>query len=470
MTTTDNRIDPSADPEVPSSVPNFLLDEEDDSIPQIMPGTVRQPENSAEPESKSVEDATIGADRRAESATIGADSQLETTDYNAILAGDMDDFDDEEPPKPTPKTAEAPTGREWKQRVAAGEVKGYEHPNKGKNPDSPTKKKRSGGSTYRRKRLGEKDFTVLAVLLLHEFLTTRMVGIIRDISTSSARRLMLGLQELGVVGQEKYDYGPQLWYLTGKGKTALEEVMAIPETARPLHRKGHFDQSKIRPNLLAAHVTALLVAGQDTIRQFIDLPLSTGIGLASHIIPESFTRSEFTKALPQEGKKGGFSDKEARRIAIRDHWKDLRNKPSKSIESLLLDHPELWMVTGESITAVAGTVKQFHPADLILNLLPVGHAPVYIEIETSMKEEKELRKTIRTYFDANAPRADGPVVYLTNQETIAKRVRKIAQEIYEEKTEMRSKPKEEWKKQLRIRVAMLKDANGNPFSGNVWDL
>ncbi|MEV8265176.1 hypothetical protein AB0P00_13595 [Microbacterium sp. NPDC077057] len=466
MTTTDTQTDPKADPEVSSSVPNFLLDEEDDSITQIMPGAVQQPENSAEPESKIAESATVGADRRAEAATISADSQPEAVEFNPIIAGDQNEFDDEDGAESTA----APTGKEWKERVAAGEVKGYEHPNKGKNPDSPTKKKRSEGSTYRRRRLGEKDFRVLSVLLFHEFLTTRMVGIIRDISAPSARRLMLGLQELGVVGQEKYDYGPQLWYLTGKGKTALEEVMAIPDTARTLHRKGHFDQTKIRPNLLAAHVTALLVAGRDTIRQFIDLPLSTGIDLVPFIIPESFTRSEFTKALPQEGKKGGFSDKEARRIAIRDHWKDLRNKPSKSIESLLLEHPELWMVTGESTTALAGTVKQFHPADLILNLLPVGHAPVYIEIETSMKEEKELRKTIRTYFDANAPRADGPVVYLTNQETIAKRVRKIAQEIYEEKTGMRSKPKEEWKKQLRIRVAMLKDADGNPFSGNVWDL
>jgi len=458
MTTTDTQIDPNADPEVSSSVPNFLLDEEDDAITQIMPGTVRQPENSAEPESKTVE-----------SATIGADLQTEAVEFNLIIAGDQNEFDDEEPPKPAPKAPAAPSGKEWKERVASGEVKGHEHPNKGRNPDSPTKKKRKEGSTYHRKRLGEKDFTVLATLLIHEFLTTKMVGIIRGISDPSARRLMLGLQELGVVGQERFPYGPQLWYLTGRGLTYLKGTMEIPEYAQPLHRKGHFDISKIRPNLLASHVSAQLIAGTDTIRQYIDIPLSTGIDLIPHLIPESYIRSEFTSAIQKSAGKGVFGNKDRRAKAIRDHWNDLRREQYSDKESQLRAHPEIWMTVGQ-LAIHNSAVKQFHPADLIVNLLPAGHLPVRVEIETSMKNEDEIRKIITTYMDANTPLVQGIVVYLTHEKAIAKRVLEIAQEVYEKLTEMKSKPKEEWTKQANIKVALLQDANGNKFSGNVWDL
>ena len=450
----------------PSSVPNFLEDDEDEGGVVRQAGAVQQPENSAEPELKTAEGATIGAGRRAEAATISADSQPEAVEFNLIIAGDQNEFDDDEPQKPAPKTPEAPTGKEWKVRVAAGEVKGYEHPNKGKNPDSPTKKK---ASTYRRKRLGEKDFTVLAVLLIHEFLTTKQVGIIRGISVPSARRLMLGLQEIGVVGQEKFPYGPQLWYLTGKGLTYLKGAMEVSEYAQPLHRRGHFDISKIRPNMLAAQVTAQLVAGTDTIRQFIDIPLSTGIDLIRHIIPESFIRSEFTSAIQKSAGKGVFGDKMKRASAIQNHWMKLREKSSESKESYLREHPEVWMTTGRSVIH-RGAGKHFHPADLILNLLPAGHPPVHVEIETSIKNEAEIRKIMATYFDPNTPNALGPVVYLTHEKTIAKRISEIAQEVFEEVTQMKGKPKEQWSRQELIKVAVLADADGNLFSGNVWDL
>ncbi|MGW9021119.1 hypothetical protein ACWGOE_06510 [Leucobacter chromiiresistens] len=459
MSTTDTQ-------NIPSSVPNFLEDDEDEGGVVIQAGTVQQPENSAEPSRTVTESKPIGAVSDSESKPIGADSQTEAADYNAILAGDMDDFDDEEQVRTATDSPAAPTGKEWKARVAAGEVKGYEHPNKGRNPDSPYKKK---GSTYRRKRLGEKDFTVLATLLIHEFLTTKMVAIIRGISVPSARRLMLGLQEIGVVGQEKFPYGPQLWYLRGKGLTYLKGAMEISEYAQPLHRKGHFDISKIRPNLLAAHVSAQLIAGKDTIRQFIDIPLSEGIDLIPHLIPESYIRSEFTKAIQKTAGKGVFGSKDRRVKAIRDHWNNIRSESSSDKEAQLKAHPEIWMTVGK-FALHNSAVKQFHPADLIINLLPAGHLPVRIEIETSIKSEAEIRKIITTYMDADTPLVQGMVVYLTHEKAIATRVLEIAQEVYEEITQMKSKPKEQWHKQASIKVALLQDADGSKFSGNVWDL
>lgn len=450
----------------PSSVPNFLEDDEDEGGVVLQAGAVQQPENSPEPESKTAEGETICADRTPASANIGADSQTEAVEFNPIVAGDQNEFDDDDDAEPIAEAPVALTGREWKERVAAGEVKGYEHPNRGKNPDSPYKKK---GSTYRRRRLSEKDFTVLATLLIHEFLTTKIVGMIRGISDPSARRLMLGLQELGVVGQEKFPYGPQLWYLTGRGLTYLKGSMEIPEYAQPLHRKGHFDISKIRPNLLAAHVSAQLIAGKDTIRQYIDIPLSTGVDLIPHLIPESYIRSEFTKAIQKTAGKGVFGNKDRRAKAIQDHWNNLRREPGSDKESLLRAHPEIWMTVGQ-FALHNSAVKQFHPADLIVNLLPIGHLPVRVEIETSIKSEAEIRKIITTYMDANTPLVQGVVVYLTHEKAIAKRVLEIAQEVYEKLTDMKSKPREEWKKQANIKVALLQDADGNLFSGNVWDL
>lgn len=439
----------TAPQEAATGVPDFLAHEEYDET---------EPQEAATGVPDFLAHEEFDESEPSGTATIGANRTHSSELSNPDPTGETD-----------PSPSYQPTGKEWKERVAAGEVKGYEHPNRGKNENSPTKKK---ASTYRRKRLGEKDFRVLGVLLLHEFITTKMVGIIRGINTPSARRLMLGLQEMGVVGQEKYDYGPQLWYLTGKGRTALEDAMTIPEAARPLHRKGHFDQTKIRPNLLAAHLTALLMAGRDPIRKFVELPLSTGIDLLQYIIPESYTRSEFTKALPQDDKNGGFSDREARRKAIRDHWGDLRKKWQEKEDTgiLIQEHPELWMVTGESTTVVKGTVKQFHPADLILNLFPLGEYPIHIEIETSVKDEKEIRKILGTYFDHNTPETVGMVVYVTHQKKIAERVRTIAQEVYEEFTQMKSKPENEWQEQDVIKIAVLKDAEDNLFSGNIWDL
>ncbi|GLJ62213.1 hypothetical protein GCM10017576_23430 [Microbacterium barkeri] len=446
----------------PSSVPNFMEDDEYESGVAIQPGTVEQPENSAQPSAQTAE----AAQKPAESVSIGAVSDSSSADFNPILAGDLDEFDGETTAESEPKAPAAPTGKEWKQRVAAGEVKGYEHPNRGKSEDSPTKKK---ASTYRRKRLGEKDFTVLAVLLIHEFLTTKQVAIIRGITGSSARRLMLGLQEIGVVDQEKFPYGPQLWYLTGRGLTYLQGVMEIPEAAQPLHRKGHFDISKIRPNLLAAQVSAQLVAGTDTIRQHIALPLSTGIDLIPHLIPESYIRSEFTKAIQKSAGKGVFGNKEKRAKAIQKHWMELRKETTEDKEAQLREHPELWMLTGRSVV-FGGESKHFHPADLILNLLPAGQLPIHLEIETSIKNEHEIRKIITTYMDPNTPNALGSVIYLTHEKTIAKRVLEIAQEVYEKLTDMKSKPKDQWRKQALIKVALLKDAEGNLFSGKVWDL
>lgn len=461
MTTTPNL-------NIPSSVPNFLDDDEAEGGVETQPGSVEQPENSSEPQSQP-----------AESATIGAVRTVEAEDFNPVLNGDWYEYDDETEPEPEPEPVPeipevpaAPTGKEWKKLVAAGEVKGYEHPSKGKNEDSPTKKKRKGGSTYHRRKLGERDFTVLAVLLIHEFLTTKQVGIIRGIKGPSARRLMLGLQELGVVGQEKFPFGPQLWYLTGQGLTYLEGVIEIPETAQPLHRKGHFDISKIRPNMLAAQVTAQLIAGTDTIRKFLDIPLSTGLDLVPHLIPESYIRSEFSKAIANHGERRGFKSGKTLSETIQSLWSDSRSRlhEGKSTRLEFMEHPELWTVVGRKFDTDNYKANYFHPADLIINLMSVGQPSVYVEIELSKKKDRELRSILMTHFRRQVPSAVGQVVYLTNQNSIAKQVRRIAQDCFDEVEDQANLPTTLHQDQTLVQVGLLKGADGKPISGSVWDL
>lgn len=457
-----------------SSVPDFMKDEDysdqDDNGVEYQPGIVEPPENSSEHASAAVERAASVA----KSASVGAVRRPDPAEFNPVLTGDQEEFDGEQAPERTQEQPEAPTGKEWKERVAAGEVKGYEHPSRGRNPDSPTKK-RENGSTYRRKKLGEKDFRVLGFLLLHEFITTKQVGILRDLSVPSARRLMLGLQELGVIGQEKFDFGQQLWYLTGKGLSYARAYMDIPDAAQPLHRSGHFDISKIRPNLLGSHVAAQLMAGTDTIRPLISVPLSTGLDLLPFLIPESYIRSEFTKALQKKGHKGGFESGKERGRAIQNVWMDIKEnrRDGQDEQSLMKEHPELWTVVGRTVEADSREANYFHPADLFLNLSAWGErgpGSVAVEIELSMKNEDKQRKILTTYFRRQDPSPVGLVVYLTNQKSIAERVTEIAQEIYDEMLQQKNKPDAQREKQQLIRVALLKDADGKLFSGNVWDL
>ena len=448
-----------------TSVPDFLSDEDYDSpatgAADQSPVALEQPVASKHPE----EASTIGAVRK----TAAVD---EPAEINPVLNDDDGDFDGDLTgsayDRPTAND-QSTTGKEWKERVAAGEVNGWEHPNRGKDRNSPTKKK---GSTYRRKRLSEKDFLVLGFLQLFEFVTTKQVGILRNLSEPSARRLMLGLQEFGVIGQEKIEFGPQLWYLTGKGRRYLESVMEVPATAQPLHRRGQFDLSKIRPTLLASQVAAQLMAGTDTIRKHVSVPLSTGLDLLPFLIPERYMRSSFNSALQPQGVKSKFTDGRARGKAIQTLWQDIeRNRPDgQSMDALLLEHPELWMVVGKLIYTGPKEAKYQHPADLALNLTAIGLPSIAVEIELSIKTPDEMRRIVATYFRRESPTPVGKVIYLTNQKAIAKRVMETAQRYYDEMEQQTGKPEKDRKQQPLFRTALLTDAEGKLFSGSVWDL
>lgn len=448
-----------------TSVPDFLSDEEYDD-----------PATAAVEQSPVALEQPVASKRPAEASTIGAvrktEAVAESIEINPVLNDDDEEFDGESTASAYHQPAansQPMTGREWKERVAAGEAKGWEHPNRGKDRNSSTKKK---GSTYRRKRLSEKDFLVLGFLQLFEFVTTKQVGILRNLSEPSARRLMLGLREFGVIGQEKIEFGPQLWYLTGKGQRYLASVMEIPVTAQPLHRSGQFDLSKIRPNLLASYVAAQLVAGTDTIRKHVTVPLSTGLDLLPFLIPERYMRSSFNSALQPQGVKSKFTDGRERGKAIQALWQDIeRNRPEgQSVDALLLEHPELWMVVGKLIYTGPKEAKYQHPADLALYLNPIGLPSIAVEIELSMKTPDEMRRIVATYFRREGPTPIGKVIYLTNQKAIAKRVMETAQAYYDEMLHQENKPEAEREEQQLFRTALLIDAEGKLFSGNVWDL
>ncbi|MFJ3385223.1 MULTISPECIES: hypothetical protein [unclassified Curtobacterium] len=448
-----------------TSVPDFLSDEDYESpataAADPSPVALEQPVAQQQPQAST----TIGAVRKAEEVD-------EPAEINPVLNGDDEEFDGESTASAydqTPANGQPMTGREWKERVAAGEVNGWEHPNRGKDRNSPTKKK---GSTYRRKRLTEKDFLVLGFLQLFEFITTKQVGVLRNLSEPSARRLMLGLQEFGVIGQEKIEFGPQLWYLTGKGHSYLRTAMEVPVTAQPLHRSGQFDLSKIRPNLLASQVAAQLMAGTDTIRKHVSVPLSAGLDLLPFLIPERYMRASFNSALQPQGTRSKFSDGRERGKAIQSLWQDIeRNRPEgQSVDALLLQHPELWMIVGKLIYTGPSEAKYQHPADLALNLTPIGLPSIAVEIELSMKTPDEMRRIVATYFRRESPTPIGMVIYLTNQKAIAKRVMETAQEYYDEMEQQTGKPEKDRKQQPLFRTALLTDAEGKLFSGNVWDL
>ncbi|UXN24094.1 hypothetical protein N8D74_10935 [Curtobacterium flaccumfaciens] len=88
----------------------------------------------------------------------------------------------------------------------------------------------------------------------------------------------------------------------------------------------------------------------------------------------------------------------------------------------------------------------------------------------SKKTPDEMRRIVATYFRREGPTPIGKVVYLTNQKAIAKRVMETAQEYYDEMERQKDKPEEDRKQQPLFRTALLTDAEGKPFSGNVWDL
>ncbi len=456
----------AASPNTTSSVRDFLRDDDDDFREEPQPRIVQQPENSAQRPAKQPESATIGADR-----------QAEMSDFNPVLNGDQDEFDGETVAEPAAKAPAAPTGKAWKERVAAGEVKGYEHPNKGKNPDSFYRKKRNPDAIYHRRTLTEKDFLVLGFLARFEFITTKQVAILRKISVSSARRLMLGLQEFGMVAQEKIDFGQQLWYLTGKGLTQVKAALPDNRMISPLHKPGVFDHSKLRHSLAVSQVAAQIAAGTDTIRPHLGFDLSAGIDVLSNLVPERYIRSNHNSAMQEVGQKGGFKGGEDMTKAAIEQRSDIAKRLEAGEEewnSALDEHPQLWTVVADPIHVESGKGKRFHPADLALNLEPMrkGPAPqsIAIEVELSSKTDEELMKIIRSYFHQKSPSAFAAVYYVSNQPRIATRVKALAQSYYDKIEQQEHLPKAQRKKQTRFRAVQLNDADGNLFSGKLWEL
>jgi hypothetical protein len=429
-------------------------------------------------------------------ATIGAVEGVVSGDLSNFLADDDEEFEGEKAAMSPAKRAsiEAPAARsrpseapvevaataaheQWKQRVAAGEVKGYDHPNRGKNVDSPTKKKRKPGATYHRRRISDLDFKVLVFLNHFQFITTKQVGIIRDLTVPSARRLMLGLAEFGVVGQEKFDFGQQLWYLTGKGQSLINAAMPASDTAQPLHRSGNADLSKIRHTLAVGQVAAQLMAGTDPIRKLLGLDLGVGVDVFRYIIPERFIRSSFVKATQDAGIEGVFKGGKDHTEACRVLWNEVIKDAEAgriSWNSVLKEHPELWTVVAQGLYANSNQAKRFHPADLVISFEPTRKdaqpVSIALEIELSAKTDDELLKIIRSYFHQQEPAVYASVIYITNQKQIAVRVRELAQAYYDERHQQKNLPVAQRKQQTLFRACVLTDFDGNIFSGRSGDL
>ncbi|NWL35532.1 replication-relaxation family protein [Paenarthrobacter nitroguajacolicus] len=442
-----------------SGVPNFLLDEEDDSITQMMPGTIQQPENSTEPESKTAENATIGADRTSDSATIGADSQAETAEYNAILAGDMDDFDDEEPPKPTPN---APVSAPKQTATAAEEtVEAVE------SDAEPTAKKRKrkvnpAAPKYGRTALRPADYLLMALVRKCGFSTSKQIGIALNVATSTAHKRALGLKEIGLIGSDKVFGMTQLWYLTQKGYEVLDFMGITDHRISKRYHAGKGVPSKLEHTLAVNHVIAQLVGGKSDLLKLAPVELATGIDLLPFLVPEYYMNSEYSRATFD--KRGKYKPVEIARDIREGATMDVRNGHLHASE-VMHAYPALWTVVNKKVHA--STTKESHPADLVIDLEHLRHdldkpVSIGVEVELSAKQPVELKKILNSFWQNKTDHGFASLdvlAYLTPTPAISTAVKRAAKEVLENRDQ-----------RYLVRILELKDAAGNRFDGKAWTL
>lgn len=442
-----------------SSVPNFMDDDETEGGVATQPGTVEQPENSAKPQSKTPE-----------SATIGADSQTKVADFNPVLAGDDEEYEGESkapaPRKPRASIAkpasQAPVPAPERTAPAAEEaVEAVE------SDAEPTGKKRKrkvnpAAPKYGRSALRPADYLLMALVRKCGFSTSKQIGIALNVATSTAHKRALGLKEIGLIGSDKVFGMTQLWYLTQKGYEVLDFMGITDHRISKRYHAGKGVPSKLEHTLSVNHVIAQLVGGTSELLKLAPVELSTGIDLLPFLVPESYMNSEYSKATYD--KKGNFKPIELARDLRRRVSDQVRNGDLHPSE-VLANHPALWTVV--NLEVHKKTTKESHPADLVIDLEHLRTdlrtaKSIGVEVELSPKQAAELKKILNSVWQ-NKTDSDfsslAVLAYLTPSELIGKAVRRAAKEVAGEGSTAGV-----------ARVADLKDAAGNRFDGRAWTL
>lgn len=355
-----------------------------------------------------------------------------------------------------------PTATEWREMVARGEVRGYEHPNKDKDANSASKKKRKPGTKYHRRDITEKDLLVLAFLERFKLVTTKQIGILLAVQRGSANWRLLGLKEIGIVGQEKIPTMPVLWYLTAKGKRILNDAFHFDDRApKNLHTPGSVSSGNISHILFEAQIAAQLAAGLEPLGEQAHKELGgiAGRDQMKNLVDEHFMRSAWGKATYRKNELGKEQAQRGYEVSKRAAEAISENKLKYA--DVLRVNPSMWTLTVP--VAYRGKTKEFHYPDLVLDLehLRTGKEPVSyaVEIELSPKSPHELEKILSTFALA-AEKSPVPVykkvVYLIADDKVRRGVIKAAKKVGLTPND--------------LIILKITDFEGQEFTGKAWDL
>jgi hypothetical protein len=460
-----------------SSVPNFLEDDEDETGVALQPGTIQQPEDSVEPESKTAESVGIGADRTSGSATIGADSQTKATDFNPVLGGDDEEYEGEQKAlaareprvsitRPAAQaTISAPeqadsVSVEVDGSVGAGAERVAKKLKRKMNPSAPK---------YGRTHMKEKDFLVMAFLRKFGFATSKQLSIVLGVAVGTAHRRSLGLREVGLVGSDKIFGATQLWFLTAKGYDVLDFHHLYDDRIAKRFHPGKGVPTKLEHTLAVIHVAAQLVGGVSELRFVPGVELASGLDLLPALVPEGYMNSEYSRATTVKRGESEATKKKPAEVAF-EHQKTIAQwiREKKITKTEALDqYPFLWTVVNHPAARESKKVKESHPADLVLDLSVLGEdwsgiKRIAIEVELSAKQAPELRKIIRSFhmnYTSTYVDVFDYVAYISHKESIKEAVDAAAETVIGG-TGAGS----------YVGTFDLKDSDGKIFNGKAWTL
>lgn len=364
-------------------------------------------------------------------------------------------------PTPTPtSTPTIPSSAEWREAADRGEVKGYEHPNKGKDPNSASKKNRKPGTKYHRRDMTDKDLIVLAFLERFKLATTKQMAILLGVKRGSANWRLLGLKEIGLVDQERIPTMPVLWFLKPKGKKVLDNAFHFDNRApKNLHNPGAVSSGTISHVLFEGQIAAQIVAGLRPLDRIEPLEQLSGIEKMAQIVDETFLRSSWGKETFNKMEDSKQAGQRGYVIATRAAESLVAGKVSYS--EVLEENPSMWTLTVPP--GWRNDCKEFHYPDLVIDLeytredkAPVSYA---VEIELSPKSSVELKKILTTFkisMEKSAVPIYRKVIYVIPDDKVKRGVLKAAKSVGLTPDQ--------------LVFVTLKDLEGQRFTGRVWEL
>lgn len=348
----------------------------------------------------------------------------------------------------------------WKQKVEAGEVNGWEHPNRGLNPESRTKKKRKPGTKYHRSKITDKDMLVFATLEKLRLVTTKQMAIALGVSRSAASWRLNGLLEVKMIGQEKTAGMPVLWYLKSKGRALLREAYYDYRAVDTLHTAGSIKFSTLGHSTFVNQVAVQLIAGIAAVGKSEEITfLPAGIERIPYLVDETYIRSSWGKATYQ--KDSGSAQQANSGYEVQKRVLESIERSELKWEDAIAQNPSLWTVALPMYQR--SDVKDFHQPDLVIDLEQYRSdfqpKSIAVEVELSSKVPSDLRQILRGFQKSmvgNWFRPYAKVVYVVKSDAIADAIKRVA-------TELGMTP-------AQLTIVRFRDLDGKIFMGKSWEL